>query len=318
MNDSSSAEHESAPGIATRLDRLGVALNSEIPYRLETMFPRVEGWGAKGELKKKGKLIRQVEPWLAEMLRPNEEVLYVAKGVQYSFTEHYFMGLWALTINQTVFVLTNVRLLMLRSNGSGKPKETFWMIYYSQIAKFKAGWTGMLELKLKDGKKLQFSGFPKSDRKTMPGVFERALEKYREVGFDPQVTQSLENLCSHCYARVPKGEFECGKCGAEFWKPSAVALRSLMFPSWGDIAMKHYVVAVAEFIGYCGTWFVAAMLVLAALRQGDTAGLVIAVGIGVVLLGIAHGVDAAVTYFVAKKGLHPRRGPQVEGEVVEG
>src|SRR5688572_12902347 len=99
---------EGGPAAATKLQQLGIQLDPEIPYRVDTMFPRLEGWGAKGELKKKGKIINQVEPRLAEMLRPGEEVLYIAKGVQYSFFEQYFMGIWAITINQTVFVLTNV------------------------------------------------------------------------------------------------------------------------------------------------------------------------------------------------------------------
>lgn len=303
------------PEQAARLQTLGIALDPAIPYRLETMFPRLEGWGVKGELKKKGKVIRQVESRLKEMLRPNEEVLYIAKGTQYSFAEQYFMGIWAMTINQTVFVLTNVRLLMLRTNGSGKPKQTFWMIYYSQIDKFQASWTGMLTLKLGDGKTLKFSGFPKSDRKAMPAVFEQALERYRELGFNPDASQSLECLCSHCHAIVPKDEFECEKCGAEFWRPSAVALRSLIFPSWGDIVMKHYVVGAVEFVGYCVTWIVVLSLIGGALANGDAAGLVGGVVAGLFLLGIAHGVDAALTYFVAKKGLHPRRGPKLDADV---
>ena len=34
-----------------------------------------------------------------------------------------------------------------------------------------------------------------------------------------------------------------------------------------------------------------------------------------ILLGIAHGADAALTYFVARKGLHPRRGPKRDADV---
>ena len=302
-----------ADSVAAKLESLGIHLDPGIPYRLESMFPRLEGWGAKGELKRKGKIIRNVEPKLAEMLRDGEEVLYIAKGVQYSFAEHYFMGVWAMTINQTVFVLTNVRLIMLRTNSSGVPKETAWMVYYSQIEKLKGGWTGMMSLKLDDGRKLQFSGFSKLDRSTMPQVFEQALEKYREHGFEPEVTQSLENLCGYCHGRVPKDEYECRRCGAEFWKPSAVALRSLVFPSWGDFVLKHYVVMGVELIGYAVTWIVAGVLVIAALSGGgDPLELLIAVGLGAFFIAIAHTVDGAVTYFVAKKGLHPRRGPTHE------
>ena len=287
----------------TRLKEIGVSLDAEIPYRMSTMFPKLQGWGAKGAIKKKAKIIRQVEPLLKQMLHEGEEVLYIAKGVQYSFSEQYFMGIWAQSINQTVFVLTNVRLLMLRTNGKGKPKQTFWVIYYSQIEQFKGSWTGVLQLKLRDGKKLKFTGFPKLDRKTMPTVFEEALAKYRELGFDPEVSQSLENLCSDCYQPVPKDVYDCDDCGIEYWRPMDVALRSLIIPSWGDIVLKHYTIAVVELLGFLFAWLIAIALFVDFLENGEPGSLIAAAF--VVLM--THGIDAIVTYYVAKKGLHPRR-----------
>ncbi|MBX3436519.1 MAG: hypothetical protein KF861_03440 [Planctomycetaceae bacterium] len=287
---------------AARLAALGVALDPEIDYRLSTVFPKLEGWGVKGAIKRKAKLIKQIEPHLKEMLHPGEEVLFVSKGVQYSFAEQYFMGLWAATINQTVFVLTNLRLLMLRTRSNGRPKETFWTLYYNQIQKFKGGWTGMLELKLRDGRKLKFSGFPKLDRKTMPQVFEQTLEGYRTQGFDPQVSQSLENLCSGCFTVVPKQQFDCEDCGVSFWRPRDVALRSLFIPSWGDIVMKHYTIAVVELIGAAIAWFIAFSMIFKFVRNGDPVALIVAA----VVLFFTHVVDAMVTYHVAGKGLHPR------------
>ncbi len=285
-----------------RLNEIGVSLDPEIPYRLSTMFPKLEGWGAKGGIKKKAKIIAQVEPSLKAMLHQGEEVLYIAKGIQHSFAEQYFMGIWAQSINQTVFVLTNVRLLMLRTNGKGKPKQTFWVIYYSQIEKFKGSWTGVLQLKLRDGKKLKFTGFPKLDRKTMPVVFEEALAKYRELGFDPEVTQSLENLCSDCYQPVAKGVYDCDDCGTSYWKPKDVALRSLIFPSWGDLVLKHYTIAVVEMIGFFMAWAISIVLVVDYLNTGEI-GAIIAAGF---ILVMTHGMDALITYYVAGKGLHPR------------
>lgn len=308
---------DSAAAVQAKLQQLGIQLDPDLPYRLDTMFPRLEGWGAKGELKRKGKVIRNIEPRLAEMLRPGEEILYIAKGVQYSFAEQYFMGIWAMTINQTVFILTNVRLLMIRTNGDGKPKQTAWMIYYSQIETLKGSWTGMLSLKLRDGKSLQFSGFSKSDRQTMPAVFENALEEYRARNFDPRVTQSLENLCGFCHTRVPKAEFECRRCGAEFWRPMPVAIRTLLIPSWGDIVLKHYIVAAAEMVGYLFTWGVILALLFGALRDGNPAAIFGTVVVAFILLVFFHGIDAIVTYFVAKKGLHPKSGPTRSIEAAE-
>ena len=288
--------------IRQRLAKLKITISDDIPYRLESVFAQTSGWGGSGEIKRRAKLLRNVEPKLYEILLPNEEVLYVAKGVQHSFLESYLMGVWASLLNQTVFVLTNLRLLMMRSNSSGKPQETLWVIYYSEIDKFKPNWTGNLNLKLQDRKSLQFAGFSSRDRKAMPAIFQEAIEQYQRLGFAPDVSQSRENLCSHCYKVVPRGEYVCQSCGAEYWTPKQLALRSLIFPSWGDFCMKHYGIATMELVGYTVSW-------LAALRALSgpnlTEGLVVALFIFVV----EHPLDAILTHSVASKGLNPRHGP---------
>lgn len=309
MNDEFIDELEEAEPdtseVEARLRELGIRLDPSIPYRLDTMFPRLKGWGAKGEIKKKGKLIEQVEPTLHNVLLNGEEVLYVAKGVQQSFFEMWFMGaLWSAMINQTVFVLTNARIIMLRSDGKGKPQHTFWMIYYSEIKKFKRSWLGSLTLKLHDGRNMAFGGFTKTDGTAMPTIFEEALETYRQRGFRPQTTQSLENLCSHCFARVPKHEYECEQCDQEFWSPMQVALRSLIFPSWGDFLLGHTALAWWELLGYVISWFVIVTIALAEMQRGQ---LVVSVFFAGMVILIEHVVDAFVTYFVARKGLHPRK-----------
>lgn len=301
--DHSEMENSPREAVQRQLDKLRIALDDRIPYRLESVFAKTTGWGAAGEMKRRAKLLRLVEPTLRNMLLAKEEVLYVAKGVQYSFAESYFMGaLWASMLNQTVFVLTNLRLLMLRSKSNGQPTHTFWAIYYSEIAEFKPTWTGVLQLKMQDGKKFTFTGFSKLDRQKMPPIFQEALTRYRELNFRPPVTQSRETLCSHCFQVVPKDRFECRHCGAEYWTPKELALRSLIFPSWGDICMKHYGMAAMEMIGYVISWGIA----LSALMGNDqAAGLAVA---GFIFL-LEHPMDAVMTHVVAKKGLNPRRGP---------
>lgn len=286
-----------------RVAKLKISLDEDIPYKWESVFTQTDGWGGNGEIKRRAKLLKHVGPKLQEMLLSNEEVLYVAKGVQYSFAENYFMGAWlASMINQTAFVLTNLRLLMLRCNGSGKPHETYWVIYYSEIDQFKPNWAGVLKLKLQDRKTLTFTGFNTRDRKAMPSLFQSAIEQYQRLGFSPDVSQSRENLCSYCYQVVPKGEYHCDSCGADYWSPKQLALRSLIFPSWGDLCMKHYGMATVELIGYAISWFAA----INALQGPDKVeGLVIALAIFL----IEHPFDAVLTYHVASKGLNPRRGP---------
>lgn len=294
-----------APTADEVLGQLGLGLDPEIAYRTDSIFPKLTGWGSKGQIKRKVQLIRRIEPVLKQMLRPGEEVLYVAKGVQYKLLEQYFLGFWAASINQTVFVLTNARLLMLHANSKGTPRHTYWMIYYSEIETFKATWHGTLFAKLRDGNKLKFTGFPKLDRRQMPQIFEQALEAYRERGFVPQVSQSRENLCSYCMQRVPKARYACRNCGAEFWTPKAIALRSLIFPSWGDFTMRHTGIAVVELIGYGFLWMsLIAGMTAAAGRPDELAAFFVIIPIALLF---THVPDALLTYFIAKKGLHPRK-----------
>lgn len=295
--------------IAQRLSELGIQLDPRIKYRLDWMFPKLEGWGIAGHIKKQGKLIRRIEGRLVRLLWPGEEVLYVSHGIQNKFVEQLFMGWMSMLINHTVFVLTNLRLVMLHTDTFGNPKYTYWTIYYSQIEQFKPAWTGQVTLKLKDRTALKFTGFPKLDRKAMPQVFEQALAGYRSANFNPQVTQSRENVCSHCYRVVPKDADQCPQCGAEYWAPASVALRSLAFPSWGDFLMRHTVPATFELVGYLFTWGIFAFAVIGNLGQGQPEA---ALAIGAFLLfviGIQHCIDATLTYFIAKKGLHPKVKP---------
>jgi hypothetical protein len=280
-----------------------------LPYRWETLFAKLDGWGVKGYIQRKQKLISHSASLLQRMLKPGEEVLYVGKGVYASFVEQYFMGaLMANLVNQTVFVLTNLRLIMLHSNTKGIPQHTYWTIYYSQIKSFKASWTGTVNLVLVDGTSLKFSGFEKLDRTQMPAVFEKALADYVALGFNPVVSQSRENVCTHCFELVPKKQYDCGHCQAKYWQPGEIALRSLIFPSWGDFIMGHTSAAIMELIGYIFTWFIILAAFSNALNN-DVEGVLGAVILAVILLGFAHIGDACLTYFVARKGLHPRRAP---------
>lgn len=295
-------EPTSREAVLQKLGKLKIQIDGQIPFRLESVFAQTSGWGANSEIKRRAKLLNMVSPKLHQMLLRKEEVLYVAKGVQYSFLESYFMGVWAALLNQTVFVLTNLRLLMMRSNSSGKPMETYWVIYYSEIAKFTPTWTGVLNLRLEDRKLLTFTGFSSLDRKAMPKIFQDAIDQYQRLGFEPDVSQSRENLCSHCFKVVPKDEYTCQHCGAEYWHPKDLALRSLIFPSWGDICMKHHGIAAMELLGYCLSWVAA----INALNRADKIdGIVIAL----MIFAIEHPLDSFLTYNVAKKGLNLRHDP---------
>ena len=304
-----------------KLEELGLQIDLQLPYEMDRMFPKLQGWGAKGAIKQKHKTIQKVEPLLKRMILQDERILYVAKGIQVKFSEQYFLGIWANLINQTVFVLTNLRLIMIHVDAGGNPHNMYWVIYYSQITTFKGSWTGQVKLKLQDGLKLVFSGFKGDDRKQMPSIFEECVETYRQQGFAPQVTQSRENLCTNCLAVVPKGQYRCGQCHQNFYTPSSLAGRSLIFPSWGDFTMGHTVLACVELLGYIASWVVLVAIAIAGFNEGGVEGMV-ATCIFFFFIIIEHVIDSALTFFIAKKGLTPKGEPPqtrpVEAGVITG
>lgn len=296
MNELSSIE-DTATIVREKLEQLGLQFDhSKLPYRLDKMFPKTKGWGAKGDIKKKVKLIKQLEPILPDALMEGEEVFYIAKGIQHSWFEAISIGaLWSNLINQTVFVLTNLRVLMFHTTSSGKPLETCWQIYYSEIKVFKKSvLSTVLKLKLNDRKSLQFTGFSKLDKTAMPQIFEEALQMFKQLDFAPECSQSREDICGRCYKIVPKGTFKCDTCETEFWKPSQLAVRSLIVPSWGDFLMKHRLLGCVETVGCLLGWIVAISLI----AEGE-------VFVALLVIAFTHGLDAVVTWVIANKGLHP-------------
>jgi len=160
----------------------------------------------------------------------------------------------------------------------------------------------MVTLRLQDGRKYRYSGFPKSDRKAMPAIFEETLANYRALGFAPEATQSRENLCNECFQVVPKARLECESCGTTFWAPTELAVRSLIFPSWGDFLMGHTMLAWFEVVGWLATVGVCVGLMLA-----DNAARVPAIAFGLMIIAGSHATDAGITYSIAKKGLHTKK-----------
>ena len=142
----------------------------------------------------------------------------------------------------------------------------------------------------------------------MPGIFQKAADNYRRLEFAPSTSQSREDLCCRCFQIIPKGEFACENCGAEYWRPRELALRSLIFPSWGDLCMKHYGFALFELAGYLVSWTVAVMK----LKGNDPLEGWLLIGLIFVL---EHPIDAILTYNIASKGLNHRR-DQNDNQVV--
>lgn len=288
--------------VDTKLMELNLVLSPEINYQLETMFPKLDGMFANRAIKQKFQLVKRVEPLLKEMLFENEEVLFISRGIQSSSSmiEGIIMNAsWSASLNHTVIVLTRLRLLCIRSHRNGTPRQSCSSIYYSQIKSLKSTIFGNAKICLQDGVTLVFKGFPEVDRKTMRDVFLDAYQLFEEKRFDPEVSKSCESLCGHCFEVVPKNDYECESCGATFWKPLEIGIRSFVFPSWGEFVMRHYFIACIELFSF----MLSLLFSLVALFFGNYI-------VAILIYFITNIANAAKTAHIATKDLHLKKVPE--------
>nr|MCH9655050.1 hypothetical protein [Planctomycetota bacterium] len=181
--------------VRLKLSQLGLVLSPEINYRLEMMFPRLDGMFLDRKIRKQFQQVKEIEPLLKEMLLENEQVLFVTKGkIEY---------------HESIVVLTNLRMLRIPINNKGVPHQPFWFIYYTQVINLKKIDSLIPGIRLKDSGKVRFHRFQDKDRKMISSVSLNAAKLLEDKGIDPPVSQSKENMCSHCFEVVAKHEFEC-------------------------------------------------------------------------------------------------------------
>lgn len=285
--------------VAAKLTELKLELSPAISYRLETLFPQLEGWFVNRRLRKKFQQIQKLEPLLADLLLEHEEVQLVLHGNQGTLADIILTGsLWIGTTSCTALVFTNLRLYCIRTDDQDTPQKTFWSIYYSQIHNLQLTLFGSARFSLKDGRRLLFSGVIKEDLDRMQATVQENCDRFRNTGFDPAVTQSREQLCGHCFDVIPPGLYDCESCGATYWTPSEVGIRSFLFPSWGDFVMKHEVLAFMELIGFC----LLLLFTLSSFSEGKY-------GTGLAVFFLANLADALMSVQIATRALHLKSVP---------
>lgn len=285
--------------VAARLWELNLELSPEISYRLETVFSVPDGWFVNRKIRKKYRQLQNLEPLLNEMLLENEQVQLVLQCNQSTFADVFLMGsLWIESTTFTSLVFTNLRLFCIRTDDTGIPRKIFWQVYYSQIRELQRTAVENARICLKDGRKLFCSRLTREELDRMEEVVLENCDLFRRKGFDPPVTQSREQLCGHCFDVIPQGEYECQSCGASYWKPAEVGVRSFVFPSWGDYVMQHDTLAFTELIGYLILlWFTTA-----AFSEGKYV-------LGVAVYLIANLADALLSVQIASRALHLKSTP---------
>ncbi|HZW10446.1 MAG TPA: PH domain-containing protein [Phycisphaerales bacterium] len=276
------------------------ALTQPHAYRWDTLFPKVDGLGAAGEVHRRVRMLRSIEPRLDVLLYPGEQVEFVTKGTLNSWAEQYFMGIWSLVINRTVFLFTNYRVILLNSDGKGRAKSLMWQIPYDRLGKFKtSGVSGTTTFKLASGAAYRFVGVPRADRKRLREYVASRLDSARSSDVAFPSHSDRDPLCPLCATPTPPKARACAECNEPFVHPRVPALLSLLVPGLGDLYLGHRTMAVMEFIGFAFLLLVAAGMMLSGTSQDILTACII--------VAVANGVDAAMTYHVARKGVLSRR-----------
>ncbi len=268
-------------------------------YNFATLFPTAKKRKARKNAKRRVILAKQVEKVFPKLLYPGEHVRFITRGTLNSFVEQYFLGLVALLINRTVFVVTDFRVLLINCDGKGRPHQMKWQIPFEELIVFKpGGMIGSTVFQARDDKKLKFSGVHRDDRKAIESVISERIEtaKRAEIAFPHH--RGRDPLCPICATPVMMKSNSCQECGDEFVKPIKVAMLSLLLPCLGEFYLAHRGIGLLELFGYAITL----MVVMAISTSGEPNAWIV----GVILLAFAHIFDAFLTNHVASKGIRSK------------
>jgi len=246
-------------------------------------------------LKRKFTLLKNIDETVQGLLQEGEKVFFVTEGIYSSAAEQMFGGWAVYLLNRKAFVFTTHRIILIQIRGKGKPWELKTQIRYGAIRKLTSNFFGSMSVMMRTGRKMNFNGMPKFDRKYVSDM----VQKFIESAHLEEVRTGEENLCPHCGVMVQGYPEICESCGKAFKSAKKAAVLSLVFPGLGDWYLGHRLFAGFEMFGAFVFWFA---ILLGAAQEVDLGAA--AIMIGVVFIAM-HGFDSIWTLHVGKKGIYP-------------
>jgi hypothetical protein len=289
---------------ATDYEALLRVRDPRLPYRFDRIF-QAEGLWARRLARRRLELLRRLEADLARMLEPGEQVEYVSWGIEYSFVEAYFLGIWHYLLNRRAVVLTDRRILLLQIDSRRRLRDLKYQVRLDAIRRFARRSFGYLCFELHGKKKVVLTGLPRADRKALRARIEERLQP--DAGAQrPADGGGKQNLCPHCYRPVQGLPEQCGACRGAFKSGARAGWLSLALPGLGDLYLGHHLLGVFEILGALCAW----ALVLTALwpvQPEEPAGTGALLLVSAFVFAAVHGVDGLITRHTGRKGLYPAR-----------
>lgn len=277
---------------------------ADLPYRFDQIFSAT-GFGAKRLEKKRLKLMKAIDEPVRSFLAEGETVEFVTWGVEYSFAEHYFMGVWAQIMNRRAVILTNKRILLMQISSRNKVLQLKSQVRYTAISKFAKAMLGYTALVLRDKKTLYLTGVPGKDRKQLKERIAAHMEAVRTEAPSP----GMDFLCPHCGHKVVGLPERCTKCAKGFKSGAKAGWLSLVFPGLGDMYLGHRMLGIMEIMGALFAWGFFGFAFLS--PGGEMGGGLDVVSLGVVVTMVfcfVHLPDAWITRRMGLKGIYPASG----------
>jgi hypothetical protein len=264
------------------------------PYDYGTMFP-ADGFWARRASGKRLKLLRKIDESLRAMLWPGERVVFVTHGVLSSFAESHLVGSLIYYINRRAIVLTTERIILMEIDGRERPGALRSQVLLRSIEAFGRTGLGNTVLRLADGTKYVFASVRRRDRKALIELTPVATARAAAAG----TGAGLEHLCPHCWTALPGQPPACPECGGKLKSPRRATLLSLLFPGLGNIYLGNRGMGAFEMLVGALIW--AGNL----LSPGVLASPEALMATAIVIVVFVHGLDAAATQHIARKGNYP-------------
>ncbi len=275
--------------------------DSKIPYRFDQIFS-AKGFGAKRLAKNRLKLMKAIDPHVQTLLSDGEKVQFVSWGAEYSFVEQFFMGLWAHLINRRALVFTDRRILMIQINSRKKVLDLKTQLRFQAIDRFAAKTFGYIGLVMRNGSRLNITGIPRKDRKSIKEFVSQKISATRADA--PGL--GVENLCPKCGNKVLSFPERCNQCGQAFKSANKAGWLSLAFPGLGDLYLGHRGLGTLEILGAMLAWgTVAVPFAWTTFSEGGP--WIVSAGVASAIFVFVHGTDCWITRRVGFKGIYPER-----------
>jgi len=179
--------------------------------------------------------------FLAPFLEPGEKILHVISGCSpATFVEQLLTGVLLQPLKQSLFAVTNRRILHVPTTWGLRHRWSIAQIVYADCSYIRIKWATLI-VKYKSGRTERFRCIDRRGRKKARMMLEDAPLKGRT-----SPTMERSHLCPRCTKPLIKDYYTCPNCSLEFKKKSWATMLSIIFPGGGYFYTRHPVIGIFE------------------------------------------------------------------------